>query len=98
MLFFYTPTRHVCTLTATSPLMVAEFDGMWGGGGGSPLLDTVSDVLYSRRGLGVKEPLVSSGAHPGSPIKGSQAVAVPHLPVCNVTVASSEKVGAMGCC
>lgn len=92
MLSFHTPTRHVCTLTAASSLMVAELDE-----GVSPLLDTVSGVLYSRRDLGVKEPLVSSRAHPGSPIKGSQAAAVPHLPVRNVKAASSERVGATSC-
>lgn len=87
MLSFHTPAHHVCTLTATSPLMVAELDE-----GLSPTLETVSNVLYSRMAMGVKEQLVSSRAQPGSPIKGSQAAAVPHLPVLNVKAASSEAV------
>lgn len=93
MLFFHTPACHVCTLTATSPLMVAELDE-----GDSPTLETVSDALYSRMDMEVKEPLISSRAQPGSPIKGSQAASVPQLPVLNGKAASSESVGATGCC
>lgn len=56
-------------------------------------------VMHKRMGSkGVKEPLVSSGAQPGTLIKGSQAAAVPHSPVCNVKAASSEGVGATSCC
>lgn len=54
--------------------------------------------MHRRMALAVKRQLVSGGAQHGTLIKGSPAAADPHLPVCNVKAAGSEKVGATGCC
>ena len=91
--FFFIPPRHVCTLDSFITL-----DGSHAWWGDSPPRCWKQWAMHRRMGFRVKEPLVSSGAQPGTLIKGSWAAAVPHSPGHNVRAASSERVWATSCC